>query len=135
MHKRVRNKHNIFKKPCQFLSTNSELLPSAAYNAAILAVVRRSTFTRSSKIFLRLTASDCFFLGAICRVEQEDCHVHPNKCNYIRGGWKSLVSLYMLKSVWILVLFCEKNTLLNVSIFHKTEQDFRQPWSCIISRK
>ena len=41
----------------------------------------------------------------------------------------------MFKSVWTLLLSCEKITLLNVSIFHKEEEEFRQPWPSTITRQ
>ncbi len=71
MHNRVRKKQNLFKQPCQPLSTNSELLPASAYNSSIRCVLRRSILTSSASIILRLKASDCFFLGAIWGVEQD----------------------------------------------------------------
>ena len=74
MHNTERKKQNIFKQPCHFFSTNSELLPASACKPSILAVVRRSTLTSSSAIFRRLKARDCFFLGAICGREQEECY-------------------------------------------------------------
>ena len=73
MHNKVRKKQKMFKQACQSLTTNSELLPTSAYNCAIRAVRRRSRLTRSASIFLRLKARDCFFLGAIWGVEQEEC--------------------------------------------------------------
>jgi hypothetical protein len=63
MHNRVRKKQDVFKQPCQSLSTNSELLPASAYNFAIRCSVRSLTMMRSASIFFRLKARDCFFLG------------------------------------------------------------------------
>ena len=74
MHNMVRTKQKIFKQPCQSFRTNSELLPASAYNCSMRAVLRRSRLTRSAAIFLRLTARDCFFLGAICGREQGECY-------------------------------------------------------------
>jgi hypothetical protein len=73
MHNKVRKKQKVFKQACHSCTTNSELLPASAYNCAIRAVLRRSTSTRSAAIFLRLKARDCFLLGAIWGVKQEEC--------------------------------------------------------------
>ena len=73
MHNKVRTKQKIFKQACQSFRTNSELLPASAYNSSMRAVLLRSRLTRSADIFLRLKARDCFFLGAIWGVEQEEC--------------------------------------------------------------
>jgi hypothetical protein len=67
MHNRVRKKQDVFKQPCQSLSTNSELLPASAYNCAIRCSVRSLTLTRSASIIFRLKARDCFFLGWVGR--------------------------------------------------------------------
>ena len=72
MHNKVRKKQKVFKQGCHSFKTNSELLPTSAYNCAIRSVLRRSTSTRSAAIFLRLKARDCFLLGAIWGVEQEE---------------------------------------------------------------
>ncbi len=86
MHNMVRTKQQIFKQPCQSFRTNSELLPASAYNCSMRAVLRSSRLTRSAAIFLRLTARDCFFLGAICGREQGECYYVSSVTNGFRLG-------------------------------------------------
>ncbi len=88
MHNKVSKKQKVFKQGCHSFKTNSELLPTSAYNCAIRSVLRRS---------IDIDALRCYFF------EAQGQGLLPFGC-HLGGGTRRVLVRYIYNNPLLLVL-------------------------------